>query len=192
MDNLFLFYTGYTGFIAPITDTTEKKNLYGPFCTPNDITTQHSAPVSPQPSVNIRPLMACTPVMASSPGDFRSIASQLKNNSSRKPHNPFYAQVPYTSCNPSYAHAQQLHGNSQGIQGLQNQNPSPNAVGGVHSTMLQNVPQENHPFVQSYMTPIQSTGFQFNNENGILRGSEAYNAFTAYGNPFGIFWSRQN
>lgn len=125
-----------------------------------------------------------------SPGDFRSIANQLKNNSPRKPGNPFYAQVPYTNCNPSYG---QHYGNFQGMQGLQSPSPLHNGFGEIstsHSAMIPNIPQEN-TFVRSYMTPNESAGFHFG-QISTQRNSEAYNAFTAYGNPFGIFWSRQN
>lgn len=125
-----------------------------------------------------------------SPGDFRSIANQLKNNRPRRPENPFYAQVPYTNCSPSYG---QHYGNFQGAQNLQSPSPLHGGAGGLsmsHSTMMRNIPQENN-IVQPYMLPNQGPGFPFG-QISMQRNSEAYNAFTAYGNPFGIFWSRQN
>lgn len=156
----------------------------GLLCTPSEITSQHSAPVSLQPGANTSPIVPC------SSSDFRIIARPVKSNSSKKPQNQFYAQAQYTTCNPNYT---QHYGNFQGMQGLQTPNLLPNGPGGMntsHSSMQRNNLQEN-PLVQSYMTPIQSTSFQFD-QIGRQRNSQAYNAFTAYGNPFGIFWSRQN
>ena len=156
----------------------------GLLCTPSDITSQHSAPVSLQPRVSTSPMVPC------SSRDFRIIARPVKSNSSRKPQNQFYPQAQETSCNPSYT---QHYGNFQGMQGLQTPNLLHNGVDGTntsHSYMQRNNLQEN-PLVQSYMTPIQSTGFQVD-QICRQRNNEAYNAFTAYGNPFGVFWSRQN
>ena len=114
----------------------------------------------------------------------------MKANPPRRPGNRLYSHVPHTNCNPSYS---QHYENVQGMQGLQPPGPLHNGVNRTsltHSVILRNLPQES-PFVPSYMTPNQGAGLQFGHI-GMQRNSEAYNAFTAYGNPFGIFWSQQN
>ena len=152
----------------------------GPPYTRNDIASQHSAPDSLQPGVNISPMMPY------STADFRIIARPVKRN----PQNQFHRQAMDPSFNSSYT----LHyGNFQGMQGLQTPNILHNGTGGMittHPSMQWNNLQE-RPFVPTYMTPIQSTGFQLNPISRQGNG-EAYNAFTAYGNPFGVFWNQQN
>ena len=116
-------------------------------------------------------------IITHSPGDFHGIASQLNNNAPRMKMdlNPRCAQVPYTNCNPYYTHQ---FGHFQGVQALQSQNTLQNGVVRI------GVPQAN-PFMQpSYVAPVHFS--QINTHS-----NEAYNAFTAYGNPFGVVW-RQN
>lgn len=148
--------------------------------TPTDMASLHSAPVSLQPGVNASPMMPCSTV------DFRIIARPVKKNHQYR----FQGQTIDPSPNPSHA----LHyGNFQGVQGLQTPSILHNGTGGMitpYSSMQWNNFQES-PFVPTYMTPIQSTGFQLNPVSRQGSG-EAYNAFTAYGNPFGVFWSQQN
>ena len=118
----------------------------------------------------------CRPMIPCSPGDFNRIASQLNNAPILKPETG-PRQVPFTHCPPHYA---SHFGNFQGIQTLQSQNPLQNGVG--HMTI------QGNPFMQSYVTPIQpgTAGLHFSQVN--MQSNEAYNAFTAYSNPFGIFW----
>ena len=147
---------------------------------PSDITSQHSTPVSLQLGVNASPMVPCSST------DFRIIARPVK----RKPQNQFHGQAVEPSCNLSHT---QQYGNFQGVQGLQIPNLFHNGttvITTTHSSVQWNNLQES-PFVQAYMTPIQSTGFQLNPISRQING-EAYNAFTAYGNPFGVFWSQQN
>lgn len=148
--------------------------------TPSDITLQNSVPVSLQSGVNTSPIVPCSST------DFRIIARPVK----RKPQNQFHGQAVDPSCNASHT---QHYGNFQGMQGLQTPNLLHNGTGVINTTyssMQWNSLQESS-FVQTYMTPIQSTGFQLNPISR-QRNGEAYNAFTAYGNPFGVFWGRQN
>lgn len=113
---------------------------------------------------------------ARSPGDFSRIASQFENNMRRKLENQRYVQVPYTDYPLNYG---PHFGNFQGIHSIQSQNPLQNGVG------LQGNPR---PFMQSYITPMQpGTAVHFSHEM-TAQSSEAYNAFTAYNNPFGMFW----
>jgi len=118
--------------------------------------------------------------------DFRIIARPVK----RQPQNQLYRQAIDPSCNASQT---QHYGNFQGMQYLQTPHLLYNGTGVMStscSAMQWNSHQES-PFLQTYMMPIQSSGFQLNPINS-QRNSEAYNAFTAYGNPFGVFWSQQN
>lgn len=177
--NLLLFYTG---FIPPMM---EKKTCQSPKGVRNDVTSQYPTPVPLKPNTNNTPMMPCNP------GEFRSIASQLKRNSSIQPENPFRAQTQHASRTSNYA---QHYGNFQGAPGrFQGHNLPQNGTGAVHPAMLLNIPQNNHS-MQPYMTPFQSPGFQVNQiaQIRMQRNREAYNAFTAYGHPFGVFWSRQN
>ena len=171
--NLILFYTGLS---SPVTEAMTPGLAY----TPSGIASQHFGPVSLQPGINVSPMMPC------STADFRVISRPVK----RKPQNQFQGQTTEPSFNPSHT----LHyGNFHYMQDLQTLNILHNGTGGMiatHSSMQWNNLQES-PFVPTYMTPIQSSGFQFNPISRQGNG-EAYNAFTAYGNPFGVFWSRQN
>ena len=148
--------------------------------TPSDIALQLSASVSLQPGVNVSPMVTCSTT------DFRIIARPVK----KKPQNQFHGQATDSSCNPSH----NLNcGNFQDMHGLQIPNLLHNGTYGMHTTyssMQWNSLQES-PFLQTYMTPIQSTGIQLNPISR-QRNGEAYNAFTAYGNPFGVFWSWKN
>ena len=112
---------------------------------------------------------------ARSPGDFSRIAScQFDNNMRKKLENQRYVQVPYTHYPLNYG---PHFGNFQGIQSIQSQNPLHNGVG-----------LQGNPFVQSYITPMQpGTAVHFSHQM-TTQSSEAYNAFTAYNNPFGMFW----
>lgn len=170
-DNLIFFCAGLN---SPVTETMRPGLLYRP----SEITSQKPSPVSPQSSLNASSMLPCSST------DFRIISRPVK----RKPQNQFCGQAVYPSCSPSHT---QHYGNFQAMEGLQT--PSLLPTGGMNtshfSTQWNNL-QESH-FVQAYMTPIQSTGFQFNSISR-QRNGEAYNAFTAYGNPFGVFWSRQN
>lgn len=94
----------------------------------------------------------------------------------RKLENQRYVQVPYTHYPLNYG---PHFGNFQGIHSIQSQNPLQNGVG------LQGNPR---PFMQSYITPMQpGTAVHFSHQM-TAQSSEAYNAFTAYNNPFGMFW----
>lgn len=113
---------------------------------------------------------------ARSPGDFNRIASQFDNNMRRKLENQRYVQVPYTHYPLNYG---PHFGNFQGIQSIQSQNLLQNSVG------LQGNPRH---FMQSHITPMQpGTAVHFSHQMP-AQSSEAYNAFTAYNNPFGMFW----
>ena len=169
--NLIFFYSGIN---SPVTETMRPGLIYRP----SEITSQKPSPVSPQSSLHASSMLPCSST------DFRIISRPVK----RKPQNQFHDQAVDPSWNPSHT---QHYGNFQGVESLQT--PSLLHTGGMNtshfSTRWNNL-QESH-FVQAYMTPIQSTGFQFNSISR-QRNGEAYNAFTAYGNPFGVFWSRQN
>lgn len=122
-------------------------------------------------------------IITQSPGDFHGIASQLNNNTPRMKMDldPRCAQVPYTNYNPYFTHQFAYF---QRMQTLQSQHTLQNGVDRIGVTQA-------NPFMHpSYMAPIHTVGnFHFSQINN--HSNEAYNAFTAYGNPFGVVW-RQN
>ena len=111
---------------------------------------------------------------ARSPGDFSRIASQFDYNTRKKLENQRYVHVPYTHYPLNYG---PHFGNFQGIQTVQSPNPQQNGIG-----------LQGNPFGQPYMTPMQpGTALHFS-QQVTTQSNEAYNAFTAYNNPFGMFW----
>lgn len=168
------------------------KKLHQPAHSVNTyVTLQRSSPV-----ISVRPDIK-NPLMAPcGPAALRSIriASPMKNSPSKQPQSPFPAQAQCTGYPPNYLP------HPEHFQAAPRYFPAPNLPYNGNSTMhltFMNIPQNNPvAYAHTYMTPFQSPGFHASQiahtQVRMQRSREAYNAFTAYGHPFGVFWSRQN
>lgn len=124
-------------------------------------------------------------IVEHSPGGFHSITNHPNNSQAprMKLNTPSFAQrVPYANYPPHYANQFR---NFQSVQTFQPQSALQNGV------CRMSIPQGNS-YVHSYVPPVpveSVAGLHFSQFN--MQSNEAYNAFTAYGHPFGVVW-RQN
>lgn len=151
---------------------------------------QRLAPTSVRPNTKNPPMAPC------GPAELRSvrIASQLKNHPSKQTESLFPAQLQCTGRAPNYVpHHENFRASPRYVL-APNLPYNGNTI--MHSAFM-NIPQNNPVmYTHTYMTPFQSPGFHASQithtQIRMQQNREAYNAFTAYGHPFGVFWSRQN
>ena len=118
-------------------------------------------------------------VASCSPSELQNITSHTSNNVPRmRLNNPYNNQAPFTNLNPYY-----LNYSFHGVPAMPSQYAARAGAGPTHLPYV-------NPFMHCYLTPVQTPGgFHFSQIN--MHSDEACNAFTAYSNPYGVFW-RQN
>ena len=154
------------------------------------VMSQRLAPTSVRPDTKNPPMAPC------GPAELRSvrIASQLKNHPSKQTESLFPAQLQCTGRAPNFVPHHENFRAAPRYFLAPNLPYNGNTI--MHSAFM-NIPQNNPVmYTHTYMTPFQSPGFHASQiahtQIRMQQNREAYNAFTAYGHPFGVFWSRQN